>query len=108
MPYIVAFYGILIVVGGLIGHAKAASTASLVMGVLFGGLLLIAAGCMFMKRNYLKSTYFAIVLTFILDAFFSYRYLSSMKFLPSGLLSIISLGVLLLLVTHVRQKFSAK
>jgi len=108
MPYIVAFYGILILVGGLIGHAKAASTASLVMGVVFGVLLLIAAGCMFTHRNYLKGAYFAIVLTFILDAFFSYRYLTSMKFLPSGLLSLISLGMLLLLVTHVRQKFSAK
>lgn len=108
MPYLVAFYGILILVGGLIGHAKAASTASLVMGILFGVLLLIAAGCMFSKRNYLKGTYFALVLTFVLDAFFSYRYISSMKFLPSGLLSLISLGVLLLLVTHIRQKFSAK
>jgi uncharacterized membrane protein (UPF0136 family) len=108
MRYIVAFYGILIFVGGLMGHAKAGSTASLVMGVVFGALLLIAAGFMFSQRNYLKGSYFALVLTFILDAFFSYRYLSSMKFLPSGLLSLISLGVLLLLVSHIRQKPSVK
>lgn len=108
MRYIVGFYGILIFVGGLMGHAKAGSTASLVMGAIFGILLLVAAGCMFSQRNYLKGTYFALGLTFILDAFFSYRYLSSMKFLPSGLLSLISLGILLLLVSHIRQKSSVK
>jgi uncharacterized membrane protein (UPF0136 family) len=107
MRYIVALYGILMLVGGLIGHAKG-SSASLVTGVIFGILLLIAAGCMFKKSLYMKGTYFALILTLILDAFFTYRYLTTMKFMPPGLLSLISLGVLLLLVLHIRQKPAAK
>jgi uncharacterized membrane protein (UPF0136 family) len=103
MSYLISLYGILILVGGFIGHAKAGSTASLVMGALFGTLLLIAAGCMFSKRLHQKGTYFALVLTLILDGFFSYRYISSMKFMPSGMLALVSLGVMLILVSHLRR-----
>ncbi|MBS0649141.1 MAG: TMEM14 family protein [Verrucomicrobia bacterium] len=107
MRYIVGLYGLLMLVGGLIGHAQG-STASLISGGIFGILLLIAAGCMFKKSLYVKGTYFALILTLLLDAFFTYRFLTTMKFMPPGLLSLISLGVLLLLVLHIRQKFPAK
>lgn len=107
MRYVVFLYGILMLVGGLIGHAKG-STASLVMGGVFGLLLLIAASCMFKKSLYMKGTFFALILTLILDGFFTYRFLTTMKFMPPGLLSLISLGVLILLVSHIRQKSSAK
>ncbi|HUD02143.1 MAG TPA: TMEM14 family protein [Rhabdochlamydiaceae bacterium] len=103
MPYLISLYGILILMGGIMGHAKAGSTASLVMGVIFGVLLLVAAGCMFSKRLYKRGVYSALVLTFVLDAFFSYRYMSSMKFMPSGMLTLVSLGVMLLLVSHIRR-----
>ncbi len=105
MPYLVSLYALLILVGGIIGHAKAGSTASLVMGIFFGALLLIAAGCMFAKRPLVRQrgVYFALALTVILDAFFSYRYLSTMKFMPSGMLAVVSLGVMFYLVYKMRR-----
>jgi uncharacterized membrane protein (UPF0136 family) len=103
MPYLISLYGILILIGGIIGHAKAGSTASLAMGVIFGFLLFVAAGCMFSKRLYKRGVYSALVLTLLLDAFFSYRYMSSMKFMPSGMLALVSLGVMLFLVSHIRR-----
>jgi uncharacterized membrane protein (UPF0136 family) len=95
MAFIVLIYSILILVGGFIGHAKAGSTASLVWGLVFGFLLLVAAGGMLRRR--LWGTYLAIILTLILDGFFTYRFLTTHNFMPAGLLSILSLVVLLLL-----------
>lgn len=103
MPYIVALYGILILVGGIIGHIKAGSCASLVMGVGFGVLLLLAAGGMFLKKFFKKAVYFAVILTLILDAFFTYRFLATMKFMPSGLLALVSLGVMASLLAYLRR-----
>lgn len=108
MPYIVAIYGILILMGGIIGHAKAGSSASLIMGSVFGVLLLVSAAGMFSKKYFKQSIYFALVLTFILDAFFSYRYMNSLKFMPSGLLALLSLGVIISLVSHVRRHYLPK
>jgi uncharacterized membrane protein (UPF0136 family) len=103
MPYIVALYGILILIGGIIGHIKAGSNASLVMGVVSGLLLLLSSGGMFSKKHFKKSVYSAIILTLILDAFFSYRFLATMKFMPSGLLALVSLGVMASLITYIRR-----
>lgn len=103
MPYIVALYGLLILVGGIIGHIKAGSTASLVMGVVFGLLLLLSSGAMFSKKYFKKGVYSTLILTLILDAFFTYRYLATMKFMPSGLLVLVSLGVIASLIAYLRR-----
>ena len=103
MPYLVALYGILILIGGIIGHVKAGSQASLYMGVISGLLLVLASGGMFSKKFFKKSVYFALILTLGLDAFFSYRFLATMKFMPSGLLALVSLGVMAGLVAHLRR-----
>jgi uncharacterized membrane protein (UPF0136 family) len=103
MPYIVALYGLLILIGGIIGHIKAGSNASLVMGVVFGLLLLLSSGGMFSKKYFKKGVYFALVLTLILDAFFTYRFLTTMKFMPAGLLVLVSLGVIASLITYLRR-----
>ena len=103
MAYFVALYGMLILIGGIIGHLKAGSQASLVMGVVSGLLLLLASGGMFSKKHFKKSVYFALILTLILDAFFSYRFMEKMKFMPSGLLALVSLGVIAGLVSFLRR-----
>ena len=103
MPYIVAFYGLLILIGGIIGHIKAGSNASLVMGIVFGLLLLLSSGGMFSKKYFKKSIYSALILTLILDAFFTYRFLATMKFMPPGLLALVSLGVMASLITYLRR-----
>lgn len=103
MAYIVALYGILILIGGIIGHIKAGSQASLAMGLISGLLLLLSSGGMFSKKHFKKSVYFALILTLLLDAFFSYRYMATMKFMPSGLLALMSLGVIVGLVGTLRR-----
>jgi uncharacterized membrane protein (UPF0136 family) len=106
MRFVVLIYAILILAGGIIGHAKAASTASLVMGVVFGVLLLTASIGMF-KRTSKRTSWggtFALILTLLLDAFFTYRFVQTGKFMPSGMLSLVSLIVMVLLALHIRSK----
>lgn len=99
--WITLFYGLIVIAGGVMGYVKAASAASLIMGSIFGVLLVISAIGMMRKR--LFSAYFAILLTLFLDAFFAYRWMFSFKFMPSGLMSLLSLAVLLVVVLLVRQ-----
>ncbi|HEY5235985.1 MAG TPA: TMEM14 family protein, partial [Rhabdochlamydiaceae bacterium] len=68
-----------------------------------GVLLLLASGAMFSKKHFKKGVYFALILTLLLDAFFSYRFMSTMKFMPSGMLALVSLGVIASLVAHLRR-----
>lgn len=100
MSYVVLIYGLFILVGGVMGH-RAGSTTSLVMGALFGVLLVIASLGMFKRKRW--GVYGALILTLILDGFFTYRYFLSMKFMPPGLLSLVSLGVMILLIMHIRK-----
>lgn len=91
--WITLIYGILVLAGGIMGHIKAASTASLIMGGLFGILLIICSFGIF--RNQLFPAYVGMLLTFLLTAFFTYRYLITYAFFPAGIMSLISLGVLI-------------
>jgi uncharacterized membrane protein (UPF0136 family) len=101
MAYLISLYGIFILIGGILGHIRAASTVSLVMGILSGGLLLIAAGAVFGKQKW--GIPLALIVTFILDTFFSYRFLTTLNFIPSGLLALVSLIVLILLALQIRS-----
>jgi uncharacterized membrane protein (UPF0136 family) len=95
-------YGLIILIGGFIGHMKAASTASLVMGVIFGLLLLLSSVAVF--RGKAIGEYAALLLTFLLDAFFTYRFLTTRQFMPSGLLCLLSLLVLFLLAFILKNR----
>lgn len=103
---ITLIYGLLLLVGGLMGRLKAASTASLVTGVGFG-LLAIVLSIGIFKRS-LFSAYFALILTFLLDAFFTYRLLLTMKFMPSGLMAIISTIVLIAQALLIKKSVQKK
>lgn len=96
-------YGIIILVGGIVGHLKAGSKASLICGLLFGILLLGATWGMF--RNKRWGDYLALTSSAILIAFFAFRYLHTSNFLPAGVLALVSLGVFAALVfTRFRRK----
>ncbi|MDN3506446.1 MAG: TMEM14 family protein [Simkaniaceae bacterium] len=99
--WITFIYGIIILLGGFMGYTQAASTTSLIMGLVFGVLLLIAAGGML--KNHLLPAYFGIILILLLDAFFTYRWLFTFQFIPAGLLSIISTIVLIAVVLLIRK-----
>lgn len=101
LAFIVLFYGVLILVGGWMGHYKAGSSASLVSGLVFGIFLL---GCsLFLFKNQRPAAYVALILTFVLDAFFTYRFSQTLKFMPSGMMSLMSLLTLILIASQMRQ-----
>jgi uncharacterized membrane protein (UPF0136 family) len=83
-------YIILLVVGGLIGFFKAKSRVSLVMSLAFAAMLtLCAAGIIFYP-------YVADILLVILLVVFGMRLSKTRKFMPSGLMLIITLVALAL------------
>lgn len=95
-------YGLLVLIGGIMGHVKAASTVSLVMGILFG--LLLLGSSLLMMRKKIVGLYAAIGTLLVLDAFFTYRFLKTLRFFPSGLFAILSLVVLALLILLLRKR----
>lgn len=80
--WIVLIYGFFTLAGGVIGYFKAGSHLSLLMGGLFGALL-IGSGVLLFKKKPIGH-YTALVLSFLLDAFFSYRFLETHKFFQQG------------------------
>ena len=76
------------------GHAYSASKASLISGLVFGSLLLISSGLMFQRKP--VGVWMALILSILLEGFFTWRFAKTLHFLPSGLLSLISLAVIIL------------
>lgn len=96
MGYLVLIYALIIFAGGIIGYVKAGSMPSIIMGTIFGTLL--AGSAIGMLRHRHIGKYAALGLTFALIAFFTYRYMVTGKFMPAGLMSVISSTVALILL----------
>lgn len=87
-------YIVLLVVGGLIGFFKAKSKVSLIMSVTFAALLVLCAlGIIFQP-------YVADILLAALLIVFALRLGKTKKFMPSGMMLILTLAALVL--RHVR------
>ncbi len=83
-------YIVLLVVGGLVGFLKAGSKASLIASCVFAAILsLCATGIIF--QRYVAD----IVLAFLL-VFFGMRLAKSKKFMPNGMMVILTLVALVL------------
>lgn len=98
---IVFVYGLLIALGGIMGYVKGGSHASLISGGSFGLALLISA--YFISIGKLAAQYTALILTFLLDGIFTYRFAKSLHFFPAGFLSLASLAVLIVIALKVRR-----
>src|SRR5579871_4944511 len=103
---IVVVYGLIILIGGVMGHVKAASTASLVVGILFGALLISSAYGIY--KGSLKAAIAALILGVMLDAFFTYRFMVTQKFMPAGALSVLSLIYILSIALLLRKSTLAQ
>jgi len=104
---VIVIYGLLILVGGVMGYVKGGSTISLLMGSLFGVALLFCAYFLFKKS--LPAHYITLALTFLLDGIFTHRFVKTLHFFPAGLLSLLSLTVLILVALRTeRLKREAK
>lgn len=98
---IVFVYGLLIALGGIMGYVKGGSHASIISGASFGTALLIAG--YFISKGKIAAQYFALVLTFLLDGIFTYRFAKTLHFFPAGFLSLFSLAVLIVIALKIRR-----
>lgn len=99
---LLTLYAALIIIGGIAGYAAAGSKLSLIMGVGFGLLLLASAFAVHKKKKI--GAWVALGLIILLDAFFTFRYVQTQRFLPSGLFSLISLSVLLTFAMQIKKQ----
>jgi uncharacterized membrane protein (UPF0136 family) len=89
-------FAVLLAVGGALGYVKARSKPSLFAGF-FSSIL--ALGCDILIRRYpAMGLGLGALLAALLVALFSARYAKSRKFMPSGLMGVVSLVVLVILV----------
>jgi len=88
-PLIVYVYAVLVIIGGIIGFAKAGSCPSLIGGIL-GGLVLLMAGYG-LSHVQAWGLPLALILIFALLVFFAVRYARTRTLMPAGLMVILSL-----------------
>ncbi|MCU0566804.1 MAG: hypothetical protein MUF49_09430 [Oculatellaceae cyanobacterium Prado106] len=91
-------YGILAVVGGVMGYANAKSMISLAAG---GGcgILLIVAGLL-QLQNLSLGLMLAMAVTVVLILSFVMRFLKTRKFMPAGLMLLVGVPVLGILINQ--------
>lgn len=102
LAYVTILYGVLVLIGGLIGYFKASSTPSLVMGSIFGVLLILCGLGMPWQYNWALSG--TISLAVILALFFGYRYLSTGAIFPAGFMMFVSLAMLIFCLVVTKWK----
>src|SRR4051812_37721670 len=89
-------YALLLAVGGVMGFVRARSRASLVSGLLSAVFAVVALGLSLMKNQFGLPLGFT--LAAVLFVLFGYRYaIRNKRFMPSGMLAVVSLIVLLVL-----------
>ncbi len=90
-------YAVLLIVGGVIGFVKARSRPSLIAGVASG---LLALGCAALSGIYNEAIGYslALILAIGLFLFFGYRAISVRKFMPAGMIAIVSVLVIAVMI----------
>ena len=96
--YVVLVYGVLVIVGGVMGYAKAKSKPSLIAGGLFGIIAIV--GALLMMQHNASGFYISLTASFLLLLFFSRRFSATKKFMPSGLMMALSLITVLTILTN--------
>jgi len=88
-PWFLLLYAVLVIAGGILGYVKAKSKPSLISGVVSGIALLVA---WFMTwQRYEAGLALATCLAVALVVVFGMRFRKTSKFMPAGLMSILSL-----------------
>lgn len=92
MPFDVvsAVYAALVATGGVIGYLKAGSIPSLAAGLSFGSVLGVGAYLTSVNPN---NYYLTFGTSAVLGSLMGYRFVNSGKFMPAGLIAILSLGM---------------
>ncbi len=78
-------YGIMLILGGVMGFLKAHSKVSLITGVL-SGLIVLYSSKIKSKSSYL----YVSAISLVLAGFFSYRFAHTHALMPAGLMLVLS------------------
>jgi uncharacterized membrane protein (UPF0136 family) len=94
---VLGIYAVLLAVGGVLGFVKARSRASLISGLLSAVFAVVALGLALLRNRF--GIPLGVLLAIVLFVLFGYRYaLRGRRFMPSGLLAVVSLVVLAVLL----------
>ncbi|MCP9496157.1 MAG: hypothetical protein MSG64_17040 [Pyrinomonadaceae bacterium MAG19_C2-C3] len=94
---VILIYGILTLAGGVFAYISVKSVPSIVAGGA-SGLILIFAGYLMMRGSYTAGWWIALVVTLALLARFGATAFSNFKFMPGGLMIILSIIALVALL----------
>ena len=95
-------FGILTIVGGVIGYLKAGSMASIIAGSISGVLLLLAAWLM--PEHQAVGLFIALIVSLLLAGQFIPKFFQTFKVMPAGLMSVLSvLGIVVAIAAWVRK-----
>ena len=94
---IILIYGILTLAGGVFAYISVKSVPSIVAGGA-SGLMLIFAGYLMMRGSYSAGWWIALIVTLALLARFGATAFSNFKFMPGGLMIILSIIALVALL----------
>jgi uncharacterized membrane protein (UPF0136 family) len=95
-------FGILTIVGGVIGYAKAGSTASIVAGSISGIALLVAA--FLLPGNVAVGLILAGIVSVALAGRFIPAFMQTGKVMPAGLMAVLSaIGVVVAIVAWIKR-----
>lgn len=105
--WIVLIYALIVFLGGIFGYIKAESVPSLIAGVLFA--VILSTGAFALMNEKWIGMQIAIATTVLLGAFFLYRFTLSYKFMPAGLMVVLSAAMLAyLLIKRKSLKLASK
>jgi uncharacterized membrane protein (UPF0136 family) len=96
-------YGILTLVGGIMGYIKAKSQASLISGVISGSLLIFAGTAQLMGQSW--GLTLAAAISAVLVIVFIVRLVKTQKFMPAGMLILASLASLGAIVYEISGQY---
>ena len=95
-------FGVLTIAGGVVGYVKAGSVASIIAGLITGVLLLVAALLLPEHRAIGLAT--AFIISLLLAAQFVPKFIRTGRFMPAGMMSILSvIGIIAAIVAWVKK-----
>jgi uncharacterized membrane protein (UPF0136 family) len=95
-------FGILTIVGGVIGYVKAGSTASIIAGAISGIALLVAA--FLLPGNVAAGLILAGIVSVALAGRFIPAFMQTGKVMPAGLMAVLSaIGVIMAIVAWIKR-----
>lgn len=95
-------FGLLTIVGGIIGYVKAGSTASIIAGAISGIALLVAA--FLLPGNPALGLIIAGVVSLLLAGRFIPNFMQTGKVMPAGLMAVLSaIGVVVAIVAWIKK-----